>query len=173
MSSLGPSWAVSHRLAGSTTRHLFPLNEEDSEKDALKERRTRRSGNWLTPIDLIGERDYVWSGYIDVRPRDDPLAQFVTGVIERQVGNFHSNRTNSPQNRTLLPIGLKLFSGFLSWRRPLGSIFVCPPEALHQNAVSAKRGTSLERDGRLSLLCPTERYGTAKTSRGKRCKSQR
>lgn len=64
-------------------------------KDAPQERRARPSDPWLTPIDPLVERDYVWSGYIDVRPRSEPLSQAAIDMIKHQVCDFHSKRMNA------------------------------------------------------------------------------
>ena len=82
-------------------RHLFSSSEEDSEDelDAPRGSAPHRSDPWLAPIDHVVQeegRDFVWGGYIDPRAREQPLPQAGIDLIERQVGDFHSERLNSP-----------------------------------------------------------------------------
>ena len=57
-------------------------------------------------------RDYVQSGYIEVKARSEQLSEAVIDMMERQVCEFHSEPMNSPplKTRPLSPIDPKHLS---------------------------------------------------------------
>ena len=88
--------------SSSAERHLFTSSDEDSEEDEPEGRKARPRDPWLAPVHVSMEHDLVWGGYIDSTARGKPLSEEGKCNIEREVNDFHSERMNSPPQKSSL-----------------------------------------------------------------------